>query len=108
MTEEKYIESKGLENQPKAIPLKVIKILENISRTHICKIYCKDGKSGTGFFCKIPIGWDSILTALMTNYHVLEPNDIQPGQTITFSLDNDSKKYNIAIDDERKTYSNKS
>ena len=71
MTEEKYIEEKGLENQPKTIPLKVIKILENISRTHICKIYCKDGKHGTGFFCNIPIGWENI-AALLTNYHVLE------------------------------------
>ena len=71
MTEEKYIEEKGLENQPKAISLKVIRILENISRTHICKIYCKDGKRGTGFFCNIPIGWENI-AALLTNYHVLE------------------------------------
>ena len=107
MQEEKYIEEKGLENQPTAIPLKVIRTLEDISKTHICKIYCKDGKRGNGFFCNITNDWD-VVPALMTNYHVLEPNDIQPGKTIEFSLDNDLKKIKILIDNERKTYSNKS
>ena len=44
----------------------------------------------------------------MTNYHVLEPKDIQPGKIIEFSLDNDLKKFKILMDNERKTYSNKS
>ena len=48
------------------------------------------------------------VAALLSNFHVLEPNDIQPGQTIKFTLDNDSKEYNIVIDNERKTYSDKS
>ena len=44
----------------------------------------------------------------MTNNHVLDENDIQPGQTITFSINNDYKYYNILLDNNRKTYTDKS
>ena len=106
MTDENYIREKELANQPKAIPAEEIAILLELVKTRICKINCKDKCHGTGFFCKIPIGWGNYLTVLMTNNHVLKIKDIQPGQNINFTLDNDDKGYNILIDRTRITYTN--
>ena len=103
---EKYIKEKEVPNQPKAIDTKEMYTLLNLIKTHICKIYCKDGSHGTGFFCYIPIGWGNILPALLTNNHVLKINDIKPGQTIYFTIDNDDKKYSIIVDNNRKTFTN--
>ena len=102
---ENYIEEKELANQPKPMSLEELMKLCDL-RKNICKIYCKDGCHGTGFFCKIPNDWND-LRVLMTNHHVLNLDDIQPGQTIKFSLENDSKEHNILIDNTRKTYTNK-
>ena len=108
MNRENYVREKELANQPKAIPTEEMITLLDLIRTHICKIYCKDESHGTGFFCNIPIGWNNYLKVLMTNYHVLNKDDIQPGQIIKFSINNDAKYYNILIDNFRKTYSNES
>ena len=101
-----YIKEKELPNQPRAIPTEELITLVDLIKTNVCKITCKDGTHGTGFFCNIPIGWSNILPALITNNHVLNINDIQPGETIKFSLNNDNKQYNILIDNTRKTYTN--
>ena len=106
--EENYIREKQLANLPKAISLKLIKNLENISKTHICKIYCNDGSHGSGFFCNIQNNWNNNLKVLITNNHVLNKNDIKPGNLINISLDNDSKYYKILIDESRLTYTNES
>ena len=103
MEEENYIKEKELTNQPKAIPLTVIKNLEGISRTHICKITCQDGTHGTGFLCNIS-NWNNTLKVLMTNNHVLNKEDIQPGKKIVFSFDNDRLPNRLLIDKNRKTY----
>ena len=108
MAEEKYIPEKEIANQPKAIPLQQIMALGSLAKTHICKIYCKDGSHGTGFFCNIPNDWNNTLKVLITNNHVLNSNDILLGNTIKFSINNDYKYYNILIDERRYTYSNKS
>ena len=42
----------------------------------------------------------------MTNNHVIDIEDIKPGKTINFSLNNDEKEFNILIDNSRKTYTN--
>ena len=107
MEEAKYIEGKELENQPKAIPIEVMMKLGELTKTHICKIN-SNGKKGTGFFLKTPFGFFNTLNALITSNQVLNKDDIQPGQTINFTLNNDSKEYNILIDDTRKTYTNES
>ena len=98
-----YVKEKELLNQPKAIPVEELNILLELVKTRICKI-CKDKYYGTGFFCKIPIGWGNYLTVLMTNNHILKINDIQPGQNINFTLNNDDKAFNILIDNTRITY----
>ena len=107
MEEEDYIKESDLPFQPKPISLKEMEILGNLAKSHICKIKCKNGSHGTGFFCNIPIGWNDYLKVFMTNNHVLDINDIQPGQIINFSLDNDYKDFQIIIDNSRETYTNK-
>ena len=72
--------------------------LAELVKANICKIRCNDGSNGSGFFCNIPIGWNNYLKVLMTNNHVLMDKDIQLGQTINFSINNDEKKFNILID----------
>ena len=108
MKEEDYIKENHIPNQPEPMSLKELEILNRLSKTHVCKINCNDGTTGTGFFCNIPIGWGNYLAVLMTNNHVLDLNSIQPGQTINFSLDNDNKNYKILVDESRKTYTNES
>ena len=106
MEEEDYITESDVPNQPKPISLKEMDILETLAQTHICKIYCSDNSHGSGFFCNIPIGWNNHLKVLMTNNHVLKEKDIQPGQTINFSINNDFENYSILIDNTRKAYTN--
>ena len=48
---ENYMKVKELENIPKSISTEEMKVLLNLIETHICKIECKDGTHGTGFFC---------------------------------------------------------
>ena len=106
MENEKYIKEKELANQPKSFdPEEMSTLIEQV-KTHICKIKCKDGSHGTGFFCNIPISWGNYLKVLMTNNHVIDIEDIKPGKTINFSLNNDEKEFNILIDNSRKTYTN--
>ena len=107
MEEEDYVKEKELANVPKAIPTEDMIILLDLIKNQVCKITCKDGSHGTGFFCNISNDWSNNIKVLMTNNHVLNENDIQPGQTIKFSLNNDFKDYKILIDEERKTYTNK-
>ena len=106
--EEDYIKEKELSNLPKEIGTKELIVLLDLVKKNICKINCKDGSHGTGFFCLIPMGWGNFLTALMTNNHVLEENDIKPGKKINFTIDNDNKELSIIIDNTRKTYTNES
>ena len=107
MKEEKYIKEKELANIPKAIPYEEMMNLADLIKTNICKINCKDGSHGTGFFCNILNDWNT-LKVLMTNNHVLNEKDIQTGQTINFSINNDYKDFRILIDNNRKTFTNES
>ena len=70
----------------------------------ICKIRCGN-KYGTGFFCFINFpDRSNLLPVLITNHHILGDNDISVGKTIYISINNDSIKYNLKIDESTKTY----
>ena len=102
-----FIPEKELVNQPKPIPHQIMQKLCKLMETHICKIYCKDGGHGTGFFCAISYNkWDQIRT-LITNNHVLNEKDIQIDKIIKFSLKDDVKFFEIKIDNSRIVYTNK-
>ena len=71
----------------------------------ICKIKIK-GIFGTGFFCKIPFKNETI-KVFMTNYHVLNENDLKENKKLNLLL-NDEKEYIIIdLEIERKIYFNK-
>ena len=97
-------------NLPKSISIKQFEILKDLAKSHICKINCNDESHGTGFFCNIcnfSNEWtNNNIKALITNNHVLNKDDIKPGQKINFSINNDYKEYNILIDNNRLTYTN--
>ena len=99
-----YAPEKDLSNQAKAISFEEMEILCELMKTHICKIECKDGAHGTGFFCNISIDDWNCIKVLMTNNHVLGENELIVGNTIHFSVRNDSENYEIKIDESRKKY----
>ena len=105
MEDENFIREKELSNQPQAMSMRVFKMLEEISRTHVCKIFCEDGSHGTGFFLNIN-DLDINLKVLMTNNHVLNEKNIESDKTIKFSLDNDKNFYSFLVGEDRKTYTN--
>ena len=70
----------------------------------ICKII-NGNKCGTGFFCFINFpDRSNLLPVLITNNHILGENDISVGKTINISINNDTIKYNLKIDESTKTY----
>ena len=101
-----YIKEKQLSNLPKSVPIDALKFLIPKTETSICKIELNEGGHGTGFFCNITKGWNTI-KVIMTNHHVLNEEDISIGKKIVFSLNNDKIFYDINIDKSRKTYTNK-
>ena len=80
------------------------KILDQMMNC-ICKIKIKD-IFATGFFCKFSYK-NKVIRVFMTNYHVLNENDLKENKKLHLSL-NDEKE-TIIIDKEikRKTYFNK-
>ena len=76
--ENDYIQEKALANNIDSIPFEVLEFLIPKKKC-ICKIKCKDGLNGTGFFCNIPDDWNT-LKVLMTNNHVLKKEDILIGK----------------------------
>ena len=64
------------EEYPKIISIKgTKKILEQMEQS-VCKIYKKDGKNETGFFCNIKYE-NKEIPVMMTNYHVINDNYIK-------------------------------
>ena len=100
---EEYIPEKELPNQPKELSTEEVEIILKYLKKSICKIKCDDGSHGTGFFCNIN-NWESIIKVLITNNHVLNKESIIYGKAIKFSLNNDSKYFEIKLDKSRKLY----
>ena len=104
--DESYIKEKFLQNYCNSISIEQMEIFIEQMKTKIFRIKCRDGGYGTGFFCFIPFPDKlNLLPVLITNSHVLEKQDILPGNVIECSLNN-GKKYKIFIDQHRKTYIN--
>ena len=102
------INEKFLPDYPKSMDLEEIGKAVNQMKKSICKIKIGEG-SGTGFFCNIPLDNANLITVLITNNHILEQKNIAPGKKIEISLINhkDEINYNIYINEQRKTYTNK-
>ena len=97
-------QEKSIEKYPIPVSIEGTKQILFQMENCICKIYSEIGSIGTGFFCKIPF-YNNSLPVLITNYHVLNENDIKDNNTIKLSIYNEIKK--IEIDNERKKYTDK-
>ena len=105
--DEEYIKEKNLKNCPKEVSLEQSEYINKQMKNSICKIKCKDGSTGTGFFCIIPFpDKKNVLPALITNYHVLSESDVMKGKNIEFYIGNNKSSNSIKIDDSRKIYTN--
>jgi len=85
-----------------------LEIIFKQMKESVCKIYGPK-LNGTGFFCAIQNmkELNSIVCALMTNNHVLGEEDIKPNKIIKFSLNNERKQMEIAIDESRRTFTSR-
>ena len=74
-------------------------------RLYICKLIGY-GKSGTGFFCKIPYPNKlKYLHVLMTNEHVINKDELLENKKFKVTFDDDKIERTIYITPERKIYS---
>ena len=74
------------------ISLDKIKILSEQMKKCICKI---DGKrKGTGFFCKI-IYENKLISVLMTNYHIIDPDYLEKKRNLIISINENRILINI-------------
>ena len=97
-----------IENQPMPVDIEGTKLILSQLENCICKIY-KNGKKGTGFFCKIPFpDKNNLLNVLITNNHILNENDIENNKIVKLIMYNKEGNENIEkeilIDESRKRY----
>ena len=93
----------SFEHQPIPIPIQGMRYILYQLEYCTCKIFPKNGKKGTGFFCRIP-SLNNYLPVLITNNHVLNENDIENNKIIKLIINNEVKE--IEIDNSRKKYTN--
>ena len=87
--------------KPKALTKRQKTIILRQQSKSLCEIYTKNGKAA-GFLSKIPT------PVLITNNHILNEIEIQPGKEINIDFideDENKNRKTIRIDDERITYS---
>ena len=100
---------KNLQDFPSIVTLnKTKKIIEQMENC-ICKIYTKEGKEGTGFFCYLvdPINKDNKIPVLMTNNHIIGEDYFNENATIKLNINNGKFSKDIKLDSKRKKYTNK-
>ena len=92
-------------------PFKKEDVIIYQQKNHICKIYIylNNLLSGisNGFFCLIPYPDENhLIHALITTYRTINEKFINENKEIKLTLNNDSQKRTIKIDDKRKIYMN--
>jgi len=87
------------------ISIKQTEIILDQMKNCVCKIH-KGSINGTGYFLQASYN-NQLLRLLITNNHVLNEQDINPGNTIVMSLNNEQIFKEIKIDSNRKKYTNK-
>ena len=72
----------------------------------ICKIKLK-GKTGTGFFVKIPYANNIIINVLMTNYHIIDEIIYKENKRLNLLLNDEKEAKIIDLTKKREIYFNK-
>jgi len=94
-----------IENYPRPTTIEGMKAITNQMEKCICKIYKKDGKKGTGCFCRI--SYKNInIPVLMTNNNVIDENYIKSNEKIKITLNDDKEDRTIQLNNNRTYYSN--
>ena len=107
MKEKDEIKEAFLNRSIPLIYLEGISKIEEQMQKCVCKIKFGD-IIGTGFFCKIKINDKEILPVLITNYHVVNENNIKNGKNkIKVSLFNEAVFKVISIDIKKKFFFDK-
>ena len=88
------IQEKLIEDQPIPVSLEGTKKILYQMENCICKIYCNNNSTGTGFFCKIRFQ-NNLLPVLITNNHVLNEKDIENNKIIKLTIKKKVKKIKI-------------
>ena len=102
----------GNNNNSSSKPFQKEDIISNQQKKLICKIYLYldnqlNGLSN-GFFCLIPYpDHNHLIHVLITTYRAINENTFIDNKSIKLSLNNDSQKRTIKIDNTRKIYMNK-
>jgi len=97
---------KKIRNSPEPVNIAGTKAILEQMINCICKIKIREA-SGTGFFCKIPLGKNESLNVLMTNYHILDEKYYEDNKEIHLLLNDEKEAFAIDLLTERKTYFNK-
>ena len=97
---------KKIRNSPEPVNIAGTKAILEQMINCICKIKIREA-SGTGFFCKIPLGKNESLNVLMTNYHILDEKYYEDNKEIHLLLNDEKEAFVIEQLTERKTYFNK-
>ena len=75
-------------------------------KKYVCKIYLKNGKKGTGFFCNISYSGKN-LHVMITNSHIIDSYYVKKNEIKKVTLNNDEDDKTIKLSDNRIIYSNK-
>ena len=98
---------KSIDDYPSIVTIKKAKlIIEQIEKS-ICRIYCKDGSKGTGFFCYIKNKKGKKLRVLITNNHIIGHEQINKNQKLTISFNNDKEIADLYLDSNKNIYTDK-
>ena len=104
-TDPDIIKEIDFKDYPRPVSMESMQTILNQMKNSICKIYRRDGRKGSGFFCIIECG-DIKMPTLITNYHVIKEEYIKKYKQICISLNNDENKKTIKLDNNRKNYFN--
>jgi len=103
-----YVQEIYIEKSPIPITIENMEKIINQMKNAVCKIIKKNGDKGTGFFCRIPFpDKDNIIHVFVTNNHVLNEKDIENGNLIEVTINDDKETKKILINNKRKKYTNK-
>ena len=89
-----------IKNSPNPVTIEGTEKILFQMKNCVCKIHGKI--KGTGFFCKIPFpNQENLKPFLLTNNHILNSEDIKEEKSITISINNETVKKSIKIDNSR-------
>ena len=106
---EEIYEEKFIPNSLNPLSIEHIYKIENQMINYVGKIHKKNGTKGTCFFSKIPKNENTKekIAMLITNYHILNENDLKQENKICLSLNDEKDFKEIEINDKRKIFFDK-